>query len=148
MRIQLRKAYYSSAVIVFLGQILKLFHIIPYVEACSICAVFLTIIFSVRFWLIENKEQQKNKYWLFVVYILVLEAIIGLDRILPEHCYNIAIICALAASSVITFFIDSPSVRKKMDENEYVMKNTSTILSITLLIELARYMFTHLLNNQ
>ena len=142
MNNRIKAAFFSSAGIILFVQLLKLFHIVPYVEAGAICAIVLTILFSIRYLWIENKEQKKIGYWLFVTYLLVLEIIIGLDRILPEMVYNLTVTAALGIGGAINFCLDSPSVHKKLDDTEIILKNTATLLMIALLIELARFIFS------
>lgn len=141
MNNQIKAAFFSGAGIILFVQLLKLFHIVPYVEAGAICAIVLTVLFSVRYLWIENKEKKKG-YWLFIVYLLALEIIIGLDRILPERAYELTVTATLGIGACINFWLDSPSVHEKFDDKEIILKNTSTLLMIALLIELARVMFS------
>ena len=75
--------------------------------------------------------------------MIVLEIVIGLDRILSEIYYYSIILFTLLISSGIYLCLDSPYIRKQMDENMYVLKNVCTLLIMTLIIALVGYLMPH-----
>jgi hypothetical protein len=124
------KAYYSAASLLLLMQMLKMTHFVKSVELASWIGVFFAVGITIKM-IFFDKKLREAKYWLFIIWMLIQEVAIGLDQILPIMDYNTVVVCGLLLSMVILYCVDAPSIRKHMDEDAYVLKNTIWLLTVT-----------------
>ncbi|MBQ3998519.1 MAG: hypothetical protein II644_04200 [Paludibacteraceae bacterium] len=137
------KAYNTIAFIMLSLQMLKLTNFIRSMELATFIAVFLTIILTIKV-IIFDKKLHGVKYWLLLAVIFAQEVLVGLDKILPTLSYIIVITCMSNFSLCVLFSLDAPSVRKKMDDDAYVLKNTCTLLTITYVIAMSGILMNYL----
>ena len=124
------KAYTSTAVMVLLMQMCKLAKIVNSMELIAIIAVAMTVGLTIKL-MIFDKKLREAKYWPLLIWILIQEIAIGLDQVLPMMEYNIVVSCGLLISMLILYGFDAPSIRKHMDDDAYVLKSTTWLLTIT-----------------
>ena len=126
------KLYYYIAEFVLIVQILKLANFLHSISMLIIVSIILTIGLSIKL-VVFDKKLSDTKCWLFIAYMIILEAILGLDGILKEpYYYNAAILSALTAGVGLQFMLDAPSIRKQMDEDTYVLKGTCSLLMLAI----------------
>ena len=126
------KLYYLISEFVLIAQGLKLSHFFTSICMLIVVSIVLTIGLSVKLFVFD-KRLSDMKYWLFVAYMIIIEAILGLDSILKEpYYYNAAILSALTLGVGLQFMLDAPSIRKQMDEDAYVLKNACSLLLLAI----------------
>jgi hypothetical protein len=137
------RLYYYIVELLLLSQTLKCIGMLQSIELPSIIAVLLTIGLSVKI-IVFDKKLHDAKHWLFLLFIVILEIIIGLDRVLPQTVYNILTLSTLAFSICIQFCLDAKSIRKKLDDDAYILKNCCYLLILTVAIIVMEIVFGYI----
>ena len=123
------RAYYHIAMIMLVFQMLKLITLVKSVEAGAAVAAGLIIGWTVKL-VIFDKKFREAKYWLLLIFLFAQVVILGLDKILPERDYCITVSCMLFAGVFFIMSLDAPSIRKQMDEDAYILKNSCSGLTM------------------
>ena len=124
------RVFYLISSSVLLMQMFKLTNFASSVDVASFVAFFLTIGTAVKLMVFDGMLKGV-KYWLLIVFMMLQEVVIGIDEYLSLQVYNLSVVCMLIISMAILYSFDAPSVRKHMDEDAYVLKNSCSILAIT-----------------
>jgi len=139
------KYFYNISGLMLFMQVLKILHLVSSLEPAAILSLVLTIGLIIKLRVV-TPELKEIKYRLLIVYLIALEIILGLDRIISELYYYLIIVFSLLITSVVYLCLDSLYVRKQMDENMYVIKNTCTLLIMTLILAIIGYMTPQLVS--
>ena len=134
------RAYYFIVMMVLVSQMFKLINFIKSIEVVTIIALVLTIGLTIKL-AVFDKKFRNARYWLLIGFMFVQEIIIGLDRLLPNSEYNIVVSIMLAGSICILYYYDAPSVRKLMDDDAYILKNTCSMYAFTYSIAVCDILF-------
>lgn len=137
------KLYYGIVELLLLAQTFKCIGLLESMELPSIAAILLTIGLSIKI-IVFDKKLHDAKHWLLLLFIVILEIIIGLDQVLPQATYNILILLTLAFSICLQFCLDAKSIRKKMDDDSYVLKNCCYLLILTVAIIVMEIVFGYI----
>lgn len=137
------RAYYFIVMMVLVSQMFKLIGFIKSMEGEAILAVVLTIGLTIKL-VVFDKKFRDAKYWLLLGLMFVQEIIIGLDRLLPVREYNLAVSLMLAGSICILYYFDAPSIRKHMDDDAYILKNTCSMYALTYSIAVCDILFGYM----
>lgn len=137
------RAYYFIVMMVVLTQMFKVIGFIKSMEGEAILAVVLTIGLTIKL-VVFDKKFRDAKYWLLFGFMLVQEIIIGLDRLLPDKEYSLTVSLMLAGSICILYYFDAPSVRKHMDDDAYILKNTCSMYAFTYSIAVCDILFNYM----
>ena len=127
------RAYLSVTALVLLMQMFKLTRFVHSMTFVSCLAAFLTIGLTVKL-VVFDKRFKDAKYWLLLALLFVQEIVIGLDSLLSPMDYDLANVCMLCLSGIVLYSLDAPSVRKYMDEDAYILKNSSWMLTIAYIV--------------
>ena len=121
------KIYYAIAEMLLLMQLFKIANFAHSMEGAAIGAVVLTIACTGRF-AVRDKLFTTPIHWILVALMLVMQIVIGLDRILDPVYYNLLISFCGALGVLSLFILDTPSIRKRMDENAYILKGAYALV--------------------
>lgn len=127
------RAYLSVTALILLMQMFKLTRFVHSMTLASCITIFLTIGLTVKLVLFDKKFRDA-KYWLLLALLFVQEIVIGLDSFLSPIDYDLANICVLGLSIIALYSMDASSVRKHMDDDAYMLKNASWMLTIAYIV--------------